>query len=254
MVSKLKRKSLRPQGKSGRHNQCAWKESGNRVSRPQCPSVCHQFTFSLGHMWNDHLNSSVVYKTCVNSSRKMSTVSGCEPVSPSRIRLPMKAFPARHCQKLSISLTILVNAIKVNISLVASVPLTLHTDEQLPWYGKSLQTSVPCVIVASPFDALVMALTYSYPMRLMSCSILAFGIGFVIKSARFTLVSTFFVANRPDLEASCIQRFCMSTCFAQSPAIDQAHRSRGIQVHIQFAGYSKSLATLWTPSPSEASI
>ena len=45
---------------------------------------------------------------------------------------------------------------------------------------------------------LVVTLTNSYPMRLMSCSILTFGIGFVIKSAGFTLVSTFFVANRPD--------------------------------------------------------
>ena len=53
------------------------------MSRPQCPSVCHQFTFPLGHMWNDHSNSSVVYKTCVNSSREISTLSGCEPVSPS---------------------------------------------------------------------------------------------------------------------------------------------------------------------------
>ena len=48
----------------------------------------------------------------------------------------------------------------------------------------------------------------------MSCSILAFDTSFVIMSARFTLVSTFFVVNRPDLEASCIQSFCMSTCFA----------------------------------------
>ena len=41
-------------------------------------------------------------------------------------------------------------------------------------------------------------------MKLMSCSILAFGIGFVIKSAGFAPVSTLFVANQPDLEASCI--------------------------------------------------
>ena len=40
------------------------------------------------------------------------------------------------------------------------------------------------------------------------------GSGFVIKSAGFTFVPTFFVTNRPDLETSCIHRFCMSTCFA----------------------------------------
>ena len=118
--------------------QCAREESGSRVSRPQCPSVCHDFT------WNDHLNSSFVYNTCVNSFRKISTLSGCEPVSPSRIRLPVKAFNARHCQKSPISPRHLGrrNAL-VNIRLVASVPLTLHTDAQLPWYGNSLQTSVP---------------------------------------------------------------------------------------------------------------
>ena len=114
----------------------------SRVSRPQCPSACHQFTLSLG--WNDHLNSSVVHKTCVNSFRKFSTLSGCEPVSPSRIRLPVKAFPARHCQKSPISPRHLGRRnTLVNIRLVANVPLTLHTDAQLPWFGNSLQTSVP---------------------------------------------------------------------------------------------------------------
>ena len=112
--------------------QCARKESGRRVGRTQCPSVCHQFTLSLGHMWNDPLHSLVVYKTCVNSSRKMSTLSGCEPVSPSRIRLPVKAIPARHCQKSPISPRHLGRRnTQVNIRLVAHVPLTLHTDAQL---------------------------------------------------------------------------------------------------------------------------
>ena len=73
------------------------------MSRPQCPSVCHQFTLCLGHMWNDHLNSSVVYKTCVNSCRH---------------------FGRRN--------TLL------NIHVVANVPLTLHTHAELPWYGNSL--------------------------------------------------------------------------------------------------------------------
>ena len=114
------------------------------MSRPQCPSVCHQFTLSLGHMWKDHLNSSVVHKTCVNSSRKMSTLSGCEPVSPSRMRLPVRAFPARHCQKSPISPRHLGRRnTLVNIRLVANVQLTLQTDAQLPWYGNSLLTSVP---------------------------------------------------------------------------------------------------------------
>ena len=88
--------------------------------------------------------------------------------------------------------------------------------------------------------------------RIMSCSILAFGIGFVVKCTGFTLVSTFFVANRPDLGASCIQRFRMSTCFASPSAIDQAHRCRGIHVQIQSADIPRSLASLWIPSPSEA--
>ena len=120
------------------------KESGSRVSRPQCPPVCHQFKPPFGHMWNDHLNSSVVYKTCGNSSRKISTLSGCEPVSLSRIRLPVKAFPARHCQTSPIPPRHLGRRnTLVNIRLVAKVPLTLHTDAQLPWYGNSLQTSGP---------------------------------------------------------------------------------------------------------------
>ena len=43
MVTKLNRKSLRAQREVG-STQCTRKESGSRVSRPQCPSVCHQFT------------------------------------------------------------------------------------------------------------------------------------------------------------------------------------------------------------------
>ena len=123
--------------------QCARKESGSRVSRPQCPSVCHQFTLRKTFRCPQNL------QTCVNSSRKMSTLSGCEPVSPSRIRLPVKAFPARHCQKSPNSPRHLGRRnTLVNIRLVANVPLTLQTDAQLPWFGNSFQTSVPCVIIA----------------------------------------------------------------------------------------------------------
>ena len=45
---------------------------------------------------------------------------------------------------------------------------------------------------------------------LMSCSILCFVSGFVIRSVGFTFVPIFFVANRSDLDASCIHRLCMS--------------------------------------------
>ena len=128
MVTKLNRKSLRAQREVG-SPQCARKESGSRVSRPQCPSVCHQFTLLLGHMWNDHLNCSVVHRTCVNSTHTISILSGCETV------LPSSATDSSSCETL----------------------------------------------------------------------------------------------------ASCIQRFCMSTCFAlPGPlAVDQAHRCWGIQVQIQ---------------------
>ena len=63
-------------------------------------------------------------------------------------------------------------------------------------------------------------------MMLMSCSIFGCGNGFVIKAAGFTLEPTFFVTNWPDWDPSCIHRFCMLTCFrfAQSSAVDQAHR------------------------------
>ena len=111
-----------------------------------------------------------------------------------------------------------------------------------------------CVIVAWPFDALVVALTHSYPTRLIRCSILTFGIGFVIKSAGFTLVSTFFVANQPDLEVSYIQRFCMSTCFAfPSPLRMTKHTvAEASKCRFSLQDVPMSLATLWIPSPSEA--
>ena len=53
-------------------------------------------------------------------------------------------FLARHCQKSPISPRHLGQRdTLVNIRLVANVPLTLHADPQLPWYGISLLTSVP---------------------------------------------------------------------------------------------------------------
>ena len=68
-------------------------------------------------------------------------------VNPSRrhgFENPVKAFPARHCQKSPISPRHLGRRnTMVNIRLVATVPLTLHTDAQLPWCGNSLQTPVP---------------------------------------------------------------------------------------------------------------
>ena len=60
-----------------------------------------------------------------------------------RIRLSARVFPSRYCQKSPISPRHLGRRnTLVNIRLVASVPLTLHTDAQLQWYGKSLPTSV----------------------------------------------------------------------------------------------------------------
>ena len=127
--------------------QCAQKESGSRVSRPQCPvCVSPVYNFHIRHMWNDHLNNSVVYKL---ASTHLAKFPPSLDVNPSRrhlprIRLPVRAFPARHCQKSPISPRHLGRrSTLVNIRLVANVPLTLHTDAQLPWYGNSLQTSVP---------------------------------------------------------------------------------------------------------------
>ena len=65
--------------------------------------------------------------------------------------------------------------------------------------------------------------------------------------------SNFFVVNRPDFEASCIQRVCMSTCFAlPSPlrltkhVVAEASRCR-FSLH----DIPRSFATLWIPSPSD---
>ena len=60
----------------------------------------------------------------------------------------------------------------------------------------------------STFDPVFMN---SQPMMLMGCSIFDLDIGFVIKSAGLPLVPTFFVTSLPDLDASCIHKFCMST-------------------------------------------
>ena len=192
--------------------QCARKESRSRVSRPQCPSVCHQFTLSLGHMWNDHLNNSVVHKTCVNSCHKISSLSGCEPVSPSY------ATDSSSCEGISCTtLPEIADFDEIHWSISVSSPVShCHSTLMHNCRGTGISSwrQYSCVIVAWPFDVLVVTLTNSYPMRLMSCSILALGICFVHKSAGFTLVSTFFVANQPDLEAFRNQRFCASACFA----------------------------------------
>ena len=120
--------------------QCARKESGSRVSRPQCPSVCHQFTLLLGHMSNDHLNSSVVYKTYVNSSHKISTLSGCEPVLPS-------SATDSSCEGISCKTMPEIadfTSPSWSTQYTGHFPsLTLHTDAHLPWYGNALLTSVP---------------------------------------------------------------------------------------------------------------
>ena len=65
---------------------------------------------------------------------------------------------------------------------------------------------------------------------------------------------TFFVTNLPDLDASCIHRFCMSTCFAlpsplrlTKPIVAEASKCR-LSPH----NIPRSFATLWTPSPADA--
>ena len=101
-----------------------------------------------------------------------------------QIRLPVRAFPLRHCQKSPISPRHLGRRnTLVNIRLIANVPQTLHTDAQLPWYGNSLLTSVPLCLCRLAFRRACRGAHELVSHELMSCSILAFGIGFVIKSA-----------------------------------------------------------------------
>ena len=197
---------------------------------PVCVSL------SLGHMWNDHSNSSVVYKTCVNSSRKISTLSGCEPVSPSRIRLPVSACPARYCQKSHHGRR---NTL-VNIRLVANVPLTLHIDAPLPWYGNSLQTSVPWCHCRLAFrrschgaHELVSKEAHELfnsclrnRLRHQVCQV----------HTRVNLLR-----GEPLRLGSLLYPEVLHVHMlplAQSLAIDQAHRCRGIQVQIQSVRYS----------------
>ena len=87
VVTELQHTSAR-HWQHSRSPQCAQKESGSRVSRPQCPSVRHRLTLSLGHVWNDHLNSSLPTKIFVDTSHKISTHFGCDPNSPSSAQHP----------------------------------------------------------------------------------------------------------------------------------------------------------------------
>ena len=88
----------------------------------------------------------------------------------------------------------------------------------------------------------------------MSCSIFRFGSGFVIQSAGLKLVPTFFATNLPDLDASCIHRFCMSTCFAwPNPQRLTKHIvAEASKCRLSPHDVPKSFATLWIPSPSDA--
>ena len=70
-------------------------------------------------------------------------------------------------------------------------------------------------------------------------------------------MTTFFVMNRPDLEASCIHKFYMSTCFSlPSPLrltkhiVAEASKCRFFSPH----DIPKSFATLWIPSPPDAAL
>ena len=116
---------------------------------------------------------------------------------------------------------------------------------------------IPCNHIsppARPFRGPISPFTNSYPMRLMSCSILSFGSGFVIKSAGFTLVPTFFATNLPDLDASCIHRFCMSTCFALPNLLRLTKHIIAEASRCRFSPHNmpRSFATLRIPSPSDA--
>ena len=222
--------------------------------------MCHQFTLLLGHLWNDHLNSSVSTKLASTHLTK------CPPsldVNPSRrhlprIRLPVRAFPARHCQKSPIAPYHLGRRnTLVNIRLVANVPLTLHTDAQL---SNSLLTSIPLCHCRLPFRRACHG-----AHELVSHKAHELFNPCLRNRLRHQVCRIHARVNH--LRGEPIQRFCMSTCFAfPSPLrltrhivaeasrcrfslyIDQAHRCRGIQVQIQ----PKSFATLWIPSPSDA--
>ena len=82
------------------------------------------------------------------------------------------------------------------------------------------------------------------------------GSGFVIKSAGFMLVPTVFVMNRPDLEASCIHRCCMSTCFALPSPLRLTKHIVAEASRCRFSPHDipKSFATLWILSPSDAAF
>ena len=96
---------------------------------------------------------------------------------------------------------------------------------------------------ARPFRAPVSPFTNWYPMRLMSCSILGLGSGFVIKSVGFTLVPTFFVTNLPDLDTSCIHEIRMtSTCLFR--VVKDRKKVLGHARHVHTCLVSKSRFSL----------
>ena len=69
-----------------------------------------------------------------------------------------------------------------------------------------------------------------------------------------SLLVFFFVVNRPDLEASCIQRFCLSTCFALPSPLRLARHivAKASRCRFSLHDSPRSFATLWLPSPSDA--
>ena len=110
------------------------------------------------------------------------------------------------------------------------------------------------VLADRNFNTSAPVLMNSYPMMFMSCSTFGFGSGFVTKSVAFTLVLTFFVTNLSDLDASCIHRFCMPTCFAlPNPLRLTKHIiAEASSCRLSPHDISKSFATLWIPRPSNA--
>ena len=91
-------------------------------------------------------------------------------------------------------------------------------------------------------------------MMLMSCSIFGFASGFVIKSAGFTFVPTVSATNRPALQASCVHRFCISTCFVLPRPLRLTRHIVCEASKCRFNPHDipMSFAMLRIPSPSDA--
>ena len=191
------------------------------MSRPQCQSVCHQFTLSLRHVWNHHLISSVA---CKNLRHLHSTKSPpSSDVTPSRRHLARCCPSAKNisCTTLpaigAFASPSLVNALlsstSVSSDVDANVLLPLgHTIAEVREFPLNVNSPV------SLLPGFQRACLSTHELEALSCSILAFGIGFVIRSAPFTLVSTFFVANRRYLEAEAARcRFSLQDFPGPSP-------------------------------------